>query len=114
MMNKATEILELFENLLQEKRIEIPCDDADEQRVRYDGGNDAKLYGMEYWGLADKIEEIIAGLSPTVEEKINDNVVYVLETFERDDKYCSYDTNIVAIYSSEKIRRREKTVGSSL
>lgn len=47
----AAEIVELFENLLDEKGIEIPCADEEEQRVRHDGKNDAKLYGMEYYNL---------------------------------------------------------------
>ena len=47
----AAEIVELFENLLDEKGIEIPCADEEEQRVRYDGKNDAKVYGMEYYNL---------------------------------------------------------------
>lgn len=58
-MTTAIEIIELFEDLLQEKGIEIPCEDPKEQRVRYNDGNDAKLYGMEYWELLDKIEEIL-------------------------------------------------------
>lgn len=47
----ATEIVELFEDLLDKKGIEIPCEDAVEQKDRYDGNNAAKLYGMEYFNL---------------------------------------------------------------
>ena len=47
----ATEIVELFEELLDKKGIEIPCEDANEQKERYDGNNVAKLYGMEYFDL---------------------------------------------------------------
>ena len=35
----ATEIVELFEELLDKKGIEIPCEDATEQKERYDGNN---------------------------------------------------------------------------
>ena len=62
-MNKrnklATEIVELFEDLLDSKGVEIPCDDETEQKDRHDGGNDAKLYGMEYWNLIDAIEALL-------------------------------------------------------
>lgn len=55
----ATEIVELFEDLLDEKGIEIPCADEVEQKDRYEGGNDAKLYGMEYWNLIDTIQAML-------------------------------------------------------
>lgn len=55
----ATEIVELFEGLLDEKGIEIPCADETEQKDRYEGGNDAKLYGMEYWNLIDTIQAML-------------------------------------------------------
>jgi len=56
---KSLSILELFENLLDDKDIEIPCSDLREQNERHLDGNTAKLYGMEYWALIDKIEEIL-------------------------------------------------------
>jgi len=55
----ATEIVELFEDLLDEKGIEIPCADETEQKDRYEGGNDAKLYGMEYWNLIVTIQAML-------------------------------------------------------
>ena len=55
----ATEIVELFEDLLDEKGIEIPCADETEQKDRYEGDNDAKLYGMEYWNLIDAIQAML-------------------------------------------------------
>lgn len=57
--NLALDIVELFENLLDEKGIEIPCADETEQRDRYEGGNDAKLYGMEYWNIIDTIQTML-------------------------------------------------------
>lgn len=59
-MSLAHEIVELFENLLEEKGIEIPCKDEAEQSERHEGGNVAKLYGMEYANLIDKVEELLA------------------------------------------------------
>lgn len=61
-MKLANEIVELFEELLDTKGIEIPCDDETEQKDRYDDGNDAKLYGMEYWNLVDKIESMLSNI----------------------------------------------------
>lgn len=58
-MEKASAIIEVFEDLLEEKGIEIPCQDEVEQRERYDGGNTAKLYGTEYYNLVDKILRLL-------------------------------------------------------
>lgn len=55
----ATEIVELFEKLLDRKGIEIPCDDKDEQKDRYEGNNTAKLYGMEYFNLVSDIQNLL-------------------------------------------------------
>lgn len=55
----AGQIVELFENLLDKKGIEIPCEDAAEQKDRYDGGNTARLYGMEYYRLIEQIESLL-------------------------------------------------------
>lgn len=58
-MDLIGEIVEVFEELLDEKGIEIPCEDETEQRERYLDGNNAKIYGMEYWNLIDKIENLL-------------------------------------------------------
>lgn len=55
----ATEIVELFEKLLDKKGIEIPCDDEDEQKDRYEGNNAANLYGMEYFNLVSDIQNLL-------------------------------------------------------
>lgn len=55
----ATEIVELFEKLLDKKGIEIPCDDEIEQKDRYEGGNAAKLYGMEYYNLVSNVQNLL-------------------------------------------------------
>lgn len=64
-MNLANDIVELFEELLDKKGIEIPCEDETEQRERYLDGNDAKIYGMEYWNLIDKIESLLENFKKT-------------------------------------------------
>ena len=56
---KAHAIVDLFEELLDAKGIEIPCADETEQNDRHDGGNCAKLYGMEYYNLVEAIQGII-------------------------------------------------------
>ena len=56
---KACQIVELFENLLEEKKIEVPCADDDEQKERHLNDNSANLYGMEFWNLVDKIEAML-------------------------------------------------------
>lgn len=56
---KACQIVELFEDLLEKKKIEIPCADKDEQKERRMNGNSAKLYGMEFWSLVDEIETML-------------------------------------------------------
>lgn len=56
---KATAIVEVFENFLEEKGIEIPCNDADEENIRHDGGNTAKIYGTEYYVLIEQIQELL-------------------------------------------------------
>ena len=55
----ATEIVELFEELLDQKGIEIPCKDEDEQNERHEGGNVAKLYGMEYYNLVSAVQYLL-------------------------------------------------------
>ena len=59
MNEKVIAILEVFEDLLDSKGIEIPCEDEREQDERHDGGNDSKIYGTEYGELYDTIEAIL-------------------------------------------------------
>ena len=43
------EIIDQFEQLLEKKDISIPCEDSAEEKERHDGGNNARIYGAEYW-----------------------------------------------------------------
>lgn len=54
--NLATDIVDVFDDFLASKNIEIPCDDPEEEAERHDDGNCACLYGMEYWNLVDQVE----------------------------------------------------------
>lgn len=56
--NLAADIVDMFDEFLEEKGIRIPCADPEEELARYDD-NCACLYGMEYWGLVDKVEDVI-------------------------------------------------------
>ena len=60
-MNLSNKIVEVFENLLEEKGIEIPCSDKTEESERHQDGNCAKLYGMEYFNLVDEISGWLNG-----------------------------------------------------
>ena len=53
------EIIDQFEQLLEEKDISIPCGDSAEEKERHDGGNNARIYGAEYWRLEDGIHKIL-------------------------------------------------------
>ena len=45
-METVNQIMELFEDLLEEKNISIPCDDEEEERMRYEDGNTANLMNL--------------------------------------------------------------------
>lgn len=55
----AEDIVDIFENLLDEKNIEIPCNDPVEEEGRHDGGNDVKIYGTEYFDLVAQVRELL-------------------------------------------------------
>lgn len=55
----AFSVVDIFEDLLDEKDMEIPCADAHEQEDRHAHENTAKIYGTEYWYLVDRIEELL-------------------------------------------------------
>lgn len=59
-MDTESQIMELFEDFLEEKNISIPCDDEEEERMRYEDENAARIYGMEYYNLSEKIEELLS------------------------------------------------------
>lgn len=52
----AFDIVEIFEDYLDENGIYIVCDDTDEERERKANESGAMLYGMEYWHLVEDIE----------------------------------------------------------
>ena len=54
--NLATDIVDVFDDFLASKNIEIPCADPEEEAERHDDDNCAYLYGTEYWDLVALIE----------------------------------------------------------
>ena len=70
----AFSVVDIFEDLLDEKDMEIPCADAHEEEDRHDHENTAKIYGTEYWYLIDRIEELL-------KREMNGNV----QSVEEDD-----------------------------
>lgn len=59
-MDTTNQIMELFEDLLEEKNISIPCDDEEEEKMRYEDESTARIYGMEYYNLSEKIDELLS------------------------------------------------------
>lgn len=64
--NIASEIVELFEDLLDAREIDIPCEDEEEEKIRIEESN-ARLYGMEYWHLIEAVESLLNGLPCRIE-----------------------------------------------
>ena len=57
--NLAADIVDLFDEFLAEKDIEVPCSDPDEEDERHANDNCACLYEMEYWNLVDQVEQLL-------------------------------------------------------
>ena len=70
----AFSVVDIFEDLLDEKNMEIPCADIHEEADRHDHENTAKIYGTEYWYLVDRIEELL-------KKEMRDDV----QSLEKDD-----------------------------
>jgi len=68
--NIATDIVECFEDLLEEKDITIPDDDREENE------GEARIYGMIFANLLSDVESIIVQLLKDV------NVDYVSDEYE--------------------------------
>lgn len=60
----ADAIIDAFEDLLNEKGIDIPCAEADEEAARHEDNNTARIFGSEYYMLEDLICGILAKAMP--------------------------------------------------
>mgnify|MGYP004466720447 CR=1 FL=1 len=52
----ATNLLDTFDTFLQEKDVAISCTDDEEENSR-----SAKIYGMEYYDLLERVEHVLKG-----------------------------------------------------
>ena len=58
----AVDIVEIFEDLLDDKEITVPCEDWGEESERRINESSARVYGSEYGNLVDKIEDRLEAL----------------------------------------------------
>lgn len=68
-------VVDIFEDLLDEKDIDIPCADSSEEDDRRKNGSAARIYGTEYGDLVNRIEELL-------KREMKGNV----QSIEEDDK----------------------------
>lgn len=52
-------VVDIFEDLLDEKDIDIPCEDSSEEEDRHENENTARIYGTEYGDLIDRVEALL-------------------------------------------------------
>lgn len=52
-------VVDIFEDLLDEKDIDISCADSSEEDDRRKNGSAARIYGTEYGDLVNRIEELL-------------------------------------------------------
>lgn len=57
--NQAANIVDLFEDLLEQNGITLPSPEDDEKEP----DNDARIYGSVYYGLVDGIEAILVDIA---------------------------------------------------
>ncbi len=55
----ALYVVDIFEDLLDEKDIDIPCADSSEEEDRHENENAARIYGTEYGDLVDRVEALL-------------------------------------------------------
>ena len=95
-MKKAAEIIELFEDLLEEKNITITCADPEEEKDRSKSKSDARIYGIEYGTLVDAVEAILGKEDAESDQDGELFTVKVVETYEKDVTVTSKEIAIDA------------------
>lgn len=98
-MKKAAEIIELFEDLLEEKNITITCADPEEEKDRSKSKSDARIYGMEYVNLVDAVEAI---LGKEDAESNQDGEVFTVKVVETYEKVVTVTSKEIAIDARER------------
>ena len=61
-------VVDIFEDLLDEKDIDIPCADSSEEDDRRKNESAARIYGTEYGDLVDRVEAWMKNNVQSVEE----------------------------------------------
>lgn len=54
-----TNIMDIFEEFLEEHGITIPCEDEAEEKERKEDECSARIYGSEYYELESRIQEFL-------------------------------------------------------
>lgn len=52
-------VVDIFEGMLDEKDIDIPCADSSEEDDRRENESAARIYGTEYSDLVDRVEALL-------------------------------------------------------
>lgn len=52
-------VVDIFEDLLDKKDIDVPCADSSEEDDRRKNENAARIYGTEYGDLVDRVEALL-------------------------------------------------------
>lgn len=55
----AIEIVDIFSSFLEDRDIDVPCEDEDEDDLRYEGDNYSPIFGTERQMLVDELERYI-------------------------------------------------------
>lgn len=108
-MKKAAEIIELFEDLLEEKNITITCADPEEEKDRSNSQSDARIYGTEYGNLVDAVEAILGKEDAESDQDGEVFTVKVVETYEKDVTVTSKEIAIDARDRGWSLLSREPT-----
>lgn len=108
-MKKAAEIIELFEDLLEEKDITITCADPEEEKDRSNSQSDARIYGTEYGNLVDAVEAILGKEDAESDQDGEVFTVKVVETYEKDVTVTSKEIAIDARDRGWSLLSREPT-----
>lgn len=88
--NLACEIVDMFDDMLDQKDITVPDEDDDQK----DADNSARLYGMTYWTLVDQVQEML------------DNEIFkgaISREMERHDRTRDVEEYLRGLYESNNL-----------
>lgn len=96
----ATEILEVFDDLLEKKGVTIHCDDPTEESERNNDRNSAKVYGMEAAGLIDSIASILDVEYMEMDAEHISNILYNMSL--SDKEISAFEGKCDSLYKVEE------------